>query len=100
MAKMIVLYEQPKNQEAFEKYYFDVHIPLVQKIPKVRNVSTHRVTGSHNTNLKLYLVVEIEFENLDALNQGMATPEGQEVQGDSRNFIEFLHNPPVICIVE
>jgi uncharacterized protein (TIGR02118 family) len=100
MARMMVLFEKPKNQEAFEQYYFDVHIPLVQKIPGIRNVSTHRVRNSRNTDLELYLVVEIEFDNLDALNQGMTTAEAQEVQGDSRNYIEFLHRPPAIYIVE
>lgn len=31
MAKMIVIYTQPKDQAGFEKYYNEIHIPLVQK---------------------------------------------------------------------
>ncbi|MGQ7889811.1 EthD family reductase [Paenibacillus sp. WC2504] len=100
MAKMIVLYEQPKNLEAFEKYYFDVHIPLVQQIPGIQSVSIHRVKQSLYTNRELYLVVEIVFDHLEALNQGMATAEGEAVQNDPKNFIEFLHSPPAIYIVE
>lgn len=46
MAKMIVVYEPPKDQEAFEQYYFDVHISLVHKIPDTRSVSIHRVKES------------------------------------------------------
>ena len=31
MAKMIVMYEEPKDKEGFENHYFSVHIPIAEK---------------------------------------------------------------------
>jgi len=33
MAKMTVIYQTPKDIPAFEKHYFDVHIPLAKQLP-------------------------------------------------------------------
>ena len=33
MAKMIIIYNEPINKEGFEAHYFNVHIPLAQKMP-------------------------------------------------------------------
>jgi len=33
MAKMTVIYQTPKDISAFEKHYFDVHIPLAKQLP-------------------------------------------------------------------
>ncbi|MBO1914653.1 EthD family reductase, partial [Microvirga sp. 3-52] len=41
MAKMIIMYEQPMDKVGFEKYYFDVHVPLGKKIPNITNNSVH-----------------------------------------------------------
>jgi uncharacterized protein (TIGR02118 family) len=32
MAKVVVLYKNPKSAEAFDKHYSSVHIPLAKKI--------------------------------------------------------------------
>ena len=33
MAKMIAIYRTPNDIEAFDKHYFEVHIPLAKKLP-------------------------------------------------------------------
>jgi uncharacterized protein (TIGR02118 family) len=30
---MIAIYKTPKDIEAFDKHYFEVHIPLAKKLP-------------------------------------------------------------------
>ncbi|WML50613.1 EthD family reductase [Neobacillus sp. PS3-34] len=74
---MIVVYDQPKDQEGFEKYYNEVHIPLVQKIPNLTGAEVHRVLQSMYTEDKLYLIAELQFENPESLTQALATPEFQ-----------------------
>lgn len=32
MARMIAIYRTPKDPEAFDKHYFEVHIPLAKKL--------------------------------------------------------------------
>ena len=36
MAGMVVIYKKPADVKAFEKHYFETHIPLAKKIPGLR----------------------------------------------------------------
>ena len=36
MADLIVLYKTARDAKAFDKYYFENHIPLARKIPGLR----------------------------------------------------------------
>ncbi|BCJ88367.1 EthD family reductase [Effusibacillus dendaii] len=100
MAKVIVIYEEPKDKEGFEKHYFDVHIPLAKKLPTLKNAAINRVLHGENTDQNMYLVAELEFEDVDTLNQSLSSAEGQEVQGDVANLVPFLNKPPIILIAE
>lgn len=100
MTKLVVIYDQPKDQEGFEKYYFGVHIPLAQKLPNLKNASIGRVLQSQNTDKDLYLIAELEFESVSDLNAALGSGIGQEVQQDVGNLLAYLHNPPVISVVE
>lgn len=100
MAKMIVIYDQPKNKEGFDKYYNEVHIPMVEKVPNVKGAKVQHVLQAMNTDDKLYLIAEIEFESTEILNQSFATPEFQAVQADVVNLLEYLNKPPVVAIVD
>lgn len=100
MAKMIIIYEQPKDIEGFEKHYFDVHVPLGRKMPYIKKESIHRIIHSQNTNLKLYLMIELEYESVDTLHQSLASDEARTCEEDLVNLMQFLNNPPIITIVE
>jgi uncharacterized protein (TIGR02118 family) len=43
MIKLTVLYGHPTDPEAFEEYYADVHMPLVEKIPGAERWEAARV---------------------------------------------------------
>lgn len=100
MAKMVVIYDQPKDQEGFENYYFNVHVPLAQKLPHLKNAEIHRVLKAQNITEQPYLFVELHFETPQELTQALSSPEGRDVQGDVLNLMPFLHKPPVILITE
>ena len=87
------------NQEGFENYYYNVHIPLVQKLPHLKGAEVHPVLQTQNTNDPLYLFAELHFDSPELLAQSLASPEGQEVQGDVLNLMKYLSSPPVISIV-
>ena len=36
MARMVVVYKKPADVVAFEKHYFETHIPLAKKIPGLK----------------------------------------------------------------
>ncbi len=33
MARMVAIYKTPKDIQAFDKHYFEVHIPMAKKLP-------------------------------------------------------------------
>ena len=33
MVKLIAFYKHPENKEAFDEHYFNVHVPITEKIP-------------------------------------------------------------------
>jgi uncharacterized protein (TIGR02118 family) len=36
MAKLVIIYGAPKDAAAFDKHYFDTHVPMAKKIPGLR----------------------------------------------------------------
>ncbi len=36
MAELVVMYKKPKDTAAFDKHYFEKHVPIAKKIPGVR----------------------------------------------------------------
>ncbi|SEN37805.1 conserved hypothetical protein [Mesobacillus persicus] len=100
MAKFIVMYEEPKDKDGFEKYYNEVHIPMVEKIPNVQGANVHHVLKTLNKEEPLYLIAELVFESPEVLMQSLATPEFQAVQADVKNIMEYLNKPPVVALVD
>lgn len=36
MARLVVMYRDPKNVDVFDKYYFEKHIPIAKRIRGLR----------------------------------------------------------------
>lgn len=100
MAKMIIMYEEPKDKEGFERHYFEVHVPLGRKIPNIKSETIQRVVTTQNTSLNLYLIVELEFENMEALTKAFTSAEARAAEEDGPQLFKYLHKPPIITIVE
>lgn len=85
MAQMTVIYRTPADPAAFDKHYFEVHIPLAKKLPhlikyeisKTPPISTTGHTG-------VYLVGNLYFESMDALKQAFASEIGQQCAADRK----------------
>jgi len=89
MAKVVVLYKNPKNAEAFDKHYSSVHIPLAKKIPGLKkyDISTGAV-GAPTGPSGIHLVATLYFDSADALKAGLASAEGRAAAGDLANFAD------------
>jgi uncharacterized protein (TIGR02118 family) len=90
MAIVTVIYKQPKDTAAFEKYYADTHVPLVganqQEIGFTRAELTKFASNLDGSAPALYRQAELYFPSLDALKKGTATPGFKKVAGDLGNF--------------
>lgn len=85
MAKMVVIYRTPKDAAAFEKHYFETHIPLAKKLPGLRKyeVSQGPIVTQGGAS-EFHFVATLHFEDLAAIRQAFATAEGKACAADRR----------------
>jgi uncharacterized protein (TIGR02118 family) len=89
MVKLIALYKTPDDVEAFDKHYNDIHTPLVKTMPGLRKLEVARIIGAPIGEPKHYLIAEMYFDSMDALNAAMASPEGK---ASARDLMSFAAN--------
>ena len=87
MARMVVIYKKPADVKAFEKHYFETHIPLAKKIPGLRKYEISRgpimvLAGPPD----VHLIGTVYFDDFDAMKKGFASPEGQAAGADRRLY--------------
>ena len=94
--KLVVLYTQPEDAEAFEQHYLGAHGPLVEKIPGLVRFEGARFTATADEGeASWHRVAELWFEDVKALQAGMSSDEGKATGKDyeqiappgSRRFI-------------
>src|SRR5438309_12125081 len=87
---VIVLYNQPKDTAAFEKYYAEKHVPLfaahAQEIGVRRAELVKFAVTIDGQVPALYREADLRFESRQALEKGIATPGFKAVAGDLANF--------------
>src|SRR5437899_187132 len=86
MAHALVLYGTPADPVAFDRYYYQTHVPLAKKLPGLRtylisNGSVQALAGSAP-----YLVAILNFESMADLSAALASSEGQAAAADLPNF--------------
>ncbi len=90
MVKLIALYRKPADIGVFEKHYFEVHIPLVEKIPNLLKTEVSKLKGFSGPDYKYYMIAEMYFEDIDKFNEGMASPEGKASGKDLMSFAKDI----------
>jgi uncharacterized protein (TIGR02118 family) len=86
MAKVLVLYNPPADPAAFDKYYFETHMPLARKLPGLRKVTLSREPVLPIMGTAPHLVAELEFDSLEAIQAALRSPEGQATAADVGNY--------------
>jgi uncharacterized protein (TIGR02118 family) len=87
MVKLTVLYGNPKNAAAFEKYYAETHLPIAGKMQGVRKIELSKVVGTPDGSAPaFYRLADLYFDDLDYLKRVMGSSEGKATVGDLANF--------------
>lgn len=87
MVKLVVAYGAPQDPAAFDQYYASTHRPLVEKIPNLRRFEAGKVLGTPDGSpAPYYVIAELAFDDLPALQASLASPEGAAAAGDVPNF--------------
>jgi uncharacterized protein (TIGR02118 family) len=99
--KFMVLYGHPPNPAEFEKYYLDVHMPLVNAIKGARKMEAAKcLPQADGSPPAFYRVFEFWFDSPEHMAAVFATPEGVKVRADVPNFATGTTVTRVICKVD
>ncbi len=87
MAKLTVLYGHPTDSASFDEYYADNHLPLVEKIPNLRQFEAGKVIATPDgSEPPYYLIAELWFDGVEQLQRSMSSSEGRAAAEDLQNF--------------
>lgn len=90
MVKLVVLYKKPQDVAAFEKRYFESHIPIANKMPGLRKVEVSRMVGAPMGEAAYHLMAELYFDNMDAMKAALASQEGKDTAKDIMSFAKDI----------
>jgi uncharacterized protein (TIGR02118 family) len=87
MVKGTALFGRPEDPDAFEEHYASTHVPLVEKIPNLQRFEAARIVATPDgSEPPYYRIGELYFEDMEQMQAGLASEEGQAVVADFQNF--------------
>jgi len=81
------MYKAPQEKAAFDKHYFETHLPIAKKIPGLRKYEVSQgpvVTPAGPSTF--HLIATLHFDDMGAIQRAFASPEGQAAAADVRGF--------------
>ena len=86
MIRVLVCYGAPTDRREFDRYYFDVHVPLASALPGLRDysVSSGEIVASGDR--APYLIASLAWDSPQALEESLSSPAGAAVTADLDNF--------------
>jgi uncharacterized protein (TIGR02118 family) len=87
MAHVVVMYKTPKDAAAFDKHYFETHVPLAKKIPGLKKYEVSQGPVATPVGPSgFHLIATLSFDNLTAVQAGFASAEGKAAAADVQKF--------------
>ena len=90
MIRFLVVYPQPTDTAAFERHYFDVHVPLAKQLPGLRRYTVSRNAAPIRGTETFHLVAELDWDDLESMRRDFASPLGQETARDVEDNLARL----------
>ncbi len=85
MARQVVIYRMPADREAFDKHYFEVHVPMAKRLPRLRKYVVSRGPIVAPAGWKdAYLIATLYFDSLEDIRLAFASECGQNCAADRR----------------
>jgi len=89
MVRFLVLYPEPTDKAAFDRHYFEVHVPLARQLPGLRNYTVSRDPARIRGQEPYYLIAELDWDDMASLRRDFASPLGQETAHDVDRLAEL-----------
>jgi uncharacterized protein (TIGR02118 family) len=81
------MYKTPRDAAAFDKHYFDRHVPLAKKIPGLRKYEVNKgPVATPPGPSGIHLVAILHFDDMAAIQNAFASAEGQAAAADVQTF--------------
>jgi len=84
--KLQALYHPPQSVETFKRHLLEVHLPLVQKFPGLRQLTYGFDIEIPTENAHYFAIVECVFDDKHALELALSSPEGHAASDDVQNY--------------
>lgn len=98
MAKLIALYKHPEDVAAFDQHYFEVHAPITEKIPGLREMRVTKFSATPmGKEAPYYLMCEMIYDSMEDLKNGMRSEEGK---ASGKDLMSFAGNIVTLMIGE
>jgi uncharacterized protein (TIGR02118 family) len=93
MAQMIVIYRALKDLEAFDRHYFEDHIPLARQLPGLRGFEVSRgpVISLYGA-ADAHLISTLHFDSLSDLNAAFTSECGRACAADRWRLTPDAHD--------
>ena len=96
MVRLLVLYGHPKDPEAFDKYYAEIHIPLARRMRGLKKWTIGKAIGTpEGKKPPYYYVADLFADSREEIEAILATPEGKAAVEDVPNYasggVTFLY---------
>jgi uncharacterized protein (TIGR02118 family) len=85
MVRLIALFDQPEDTDAFDAHYRDVHAPIVRRYPGLQDLRLTRPTAVGRS-MAPYLMAEMVFDTRSDLDAALGSEPGIESGRDLRSF--------------
>ena len=87
MARVMAIYRTPKDAAAFDKYYFESHVPLAKTLPGLKKYEVSQGTiATPAGESGIHRIAVLHFEDLRAVQAALASAEGQATAADVGMF--------------
>jgi uncharacterized protein (TIGR02118 family) len=84
---MVVIYNTPKDPAAFDRHYFEIHVPMAKKLAGLRKyeVTTGPVAALPGGSA-VHMIATLYFDDLAAGQNAFASPQGEACREDRMIF--------------
>jgi uncharacterized protein (TIGR02118 family) len=78
MIKLIIFFRKPTDTNTFEDQFAQRYVPAINKLPGLKRAAVVRGLGAPRGDAPYYLIHELYFEDMPALNQALNSTEGRD----------------------
>jgi uncharacterized protein (TIGR02118 family) len=82
MMRMLVLYPQPIDADAFDRHYHERHVPLAKSLPGVVQYTASRNVRRLRGEASWYLIAEVDWQDQESMSRDFSSPLGNELAED------------------